>query len=312
MGRISRSGARKILTRCSRGGVAYVHGRGYRWVMDVFLPCLALLETSKSRRDQELAADGYYRLGDVHDFNHAPQAAIAAYRRCLRLDPQEAAAWREIGMMYEHSGQHHKALAALRRATRMDPDDVYARDDLKASSEYPSPPLRGRARQIQRACELLARRRFQDALSLLRKARSIPELQVTARIYGAQGDCDRVLATWEKISRRKGPVELLWEDWHFLPGEVFDSTAWWTLMWQLRKRWKSCSWPRFPSTDDLNLSTNAKGFRARSTLVVKYYLAKTGNDFAAALELSRRNPRWKAAADLARRLRRISSASRLP
>jgi len=270
------------------------------------------VEASKLPGDRELAADGYYRLGDVHDFNRAPRAAIAAYRRCLKLNPQEAAAWREIGSMYVSLGRNNKALSALRRAIRMDPEDEDARADLEGIRRYPSPRPSGRARRFQQVCELLARHRFQDALSLLRSARSIPELQLKARIHGAQGDSDQVLAVWEEISSGKGPVELLWEDWYFLPGEIFDSAAWWKLLWRLRSRWKSCSWPRFPSTDCLKLATDAKGFRVRSTLVVKYYLAKTGNDFGAALKLSRRNPKWNAAADLARRLRRLSSAWRLP
>src|SRR5437660_1509935 len=104
--------ARRIISRCSRGAIAYVHGRGYRWVTSTFLPCLKRLSRERAMRDRELAADGFYLLGDIYDFNQAPLAAIRAYRQCLKLDPAAAAAWREIGGMYDRLGDRRKARAA--------------------------------------------------------------------------------------------------------------------------------------------------------------------------------------------------------
>ena len=55
--------------------------RGYQWNYQWFFPALKCLSRSSLRLDRLLAAVGHYVLGDVHDFNGAPLAAVRAYRR---------------------------------------------------------------------------------------------------------------------------------------------------------------------------------------------------------------------------------------
>lgn len=80
--------------------------------------------SARTAEDRRLLSGAYYVVGDIHDFNGAPRAAISAYRRSLRFDPSEAAAWREIGGMLDRMGHRTRAAAsggakvALRAAMR--------------------------------------------------------------------------------------------------------------------------------------------------------------------------------------------------
>jgi hypothetical protein len=105
--------ARRIVRSTSRGGIARVHGKGCAWFRSRLLPALRILErTTRTREDRRWLSGAYYVVGDIHDFNHAPRAAIAAYRKSLRFAPEQAAAWREIGGMLGHMGDHARARRA--------------------------------------------------------------------------------------------------------------------------------------------------------------------------------------------------------
>ncbi len=51
-----------------------------------------LLE-SNNKHDQ--LSDAYYVLGDIHDFNGAPKAAIKSYQKSIELSPSSGS-WREL------------------------------------------------------------------------------------------------------------------------------------------------------------------------------------------------------------------------
>ena len=57
----------------------------------------------------------YYHIGKY-------QNSIAAYRQCLKLNPNDAEAWNNLGAMYGMTGNHREAIAAFETATRLKPD----------------------------------------------------------------------------------------------------------------------------------------------------------------------------------------------
>ena len=98
-----------------------VYFHGYQWSKREFLPALKALTRMSRVHDRVIAGIGYYVLGDVHDINEAPLAAIRAYRCSARLWPVNGAAWREIGNMHEEMGENEKALRMLRKAVPAHP-----------------------------------------------------------------------------------------------------------------------------------------------------------------------------------------------
>ena len=67
----------------------------------------------------------YIELGDAERHNNSPDAALAAYRKALALDPQSSRAARRLGVALAGSGQINEAEHILREATKHDPANEY-------------------------------------------------------------------------------------------------------------------------------------------------------------------------------------------
>ena len=119
----------------ARRGVSWVHNQGYRWVKDRYVPALKRLEqASQSRQVKEILVDGYFVLGDVHDFNSAPMQAVKAYRKSIKYFPDPdfwSEPWREMGNMYSNVGRYDEAIKCLKRALRINPANKFAIGDLE-------------------------------------------------------------------------------------------------------------------------------------------------------------------------------------
>jgi cytochrome c-type biogenesis protein CcmH/NrfG len=66
----------------------------------------------------------WYNLGDAYGNLGRHREAIAAYRKALRLKPDETCIWNNLGAQYGKMGRHHDAIAAYKEALRLKPDDV--------------------------------------------------------------------------------------------------------------------------------------------------------------------------------------------
>jgi len=277
--------ARGIARHWTGRGIAWIYGQGYGWVRDVFTPAVRRLETSREWNDRVLASGGRYCLGDVHDFNHAPLAAIREYRRSLRDWPENGAAWREIGSMLEFMGRNAEATRAMRKAVEIDPEDRYASGDLECAVLYQrTPPFYVKGDSLGRARELIASRRTAAALQLLSSHNSVAASQVRSRAFGMLGDGVSVLREWESIAAATGPVELDSADRFFLPRPLHDDPRWWQVLWRVRRRDDHGSW---------NLPESSYGhgtLRARIELHLRHHLARTRRDAPALAAIARRHP----------------------
>ena len=71
-------------------------------------------------------ADAWVNLGLT--YSHADQTtkAIEAYQQALRINPDDAGAWYNLGTTYSHADQTAKAIEAYQQALRIDPDNAAA------------------------------------------------------------------------------------------------------------------------------------------------------------------------------------------
>lgn len=295
--RLSIAEAREILRPVRL--VTDVYFRGQQWSQRTFLPALRVLERSSRQTDRLVAGTGYYVLGDVHDFNHAPRAAIAAYRHSARLCPANAAAWREIGEICEEMGQHERAIRTLRKSIRIDSTEMWAVAALGALEDGPvSKPRYHVGDAFWLSSEFLAASRHSQAIAVLAGKRSSRADRYRARVYGAVEDANRVLGLWERIAKQKGKLEIEAADWFFLPKAVWDSQDYWRTLWKIACRVKD--WNVLKGHE--SLCDAGIGNQERFECYLRYHLARTEHDHAAASELSKRYPQWREAAQLLKRL----------
>jgi tetratricopeptide (TPR) repeat protein len=295
---VSLSVARRFFRRIRFVTDVYFHG--YQWTQRRFLHALQMLRQASQDSDRFAASIGYYILGDVHDFNHAPLAAMRAYRCSARLWPAAGPAWREMGLIHEALGQRGEAVRALRKAVRADPTDHLAVEDLKSFEEAPSAgPIYRVGDPFWQSSEFLAASRYSRAIAVLSGKRSLRANRYLARVYGALQETTRVLELWERIVKLKGRVEIEGADWFFLPPVIWNTPDFWRMLLQIAPRVDD--WFVLKGHESLQ-GAGIHG-RERFELFLRYHLARTRRDFTIAHELTTRHPEWREAAELAQRLK---------
>lgn len=88
---------------------------------DVFASALlpAMNESSAPLEDLLDEASGHVAVGEL-------EAAVAIYRRCVELDPQNFDAWHSLGMALMKTDQTKEAIGAGLMATTLSPNDLLA------------------------------------------------------------------------------------------------------------------------------------------------------------------------------------------
>lgn len=286
------------------GSVAVLNNRGYAWVVANYLPALErFARGARSREDRRFASDGFYALGDLHDFNEAPLAAMRAYRRSAALHGGSFGAWRELGGMLASIGRFDEARRALERALRIAPDDASARTDLDTLLEMPRFLHRYREGDVLwSACEALARQQPRRALELLGSRRSARARLIRARALGAQGDVEGVVQEWQGLARTRGTVVLSWGDWFFLPMDARRRAELWEAISALGERLGSGVFENLSSLPAQDAGHDA--FVSNCLLTARFHAARIRKDLRAARALLREHPEWQAAAALVERLER--------
>lgn len=289
----------KTIENWSLKGVGGTHYKGYRWLIRTFIPALNRAENDKltSKRRMYLA-DAYYVLGDIHDFNDAPKAAIKAYSKSIEL-LSSSGAWREIGGMHANMGNKLEAIQCLEKALSIDPEDEHAISDLEyIKDDSIDSQLFKEGDIFWDVRELLAKNALDDALILLKKNNSLNAILHRARVYGAKGDDFSYLKELEKIKSKKKRFELKYCDWFYLPDKLWDSGAFWKLLIELFSRLK----PGVAPSDDslvlnyykeLNKNQNKKNESQTVRLTFQFHYYRCTKNYKKILKLNEKYPKWK-------------------
>ena len=295
----SLSAARRVLRHNRTVGA--VHRCGHHWVQTEMLPAARRLEQS-GPADRRLASRAFRLLGDLHDLNGAPRAAVRAYQRAVKLAPRKPGPWHAMGCMLDNMGLFGRARHALARAVQLAPKDELMRGDLERvewAIFNDCPVLFEEGNLIWEASEALAAGRWKKALGALDGKRSIRARQVRARVYAARGDVKRTVEQWRGIADGSGRVQLQHGDWYYaLSGPVAESSELWRLMlWKVRRRLDGGAVLLPPSLDELDVDDDK-----RFELYVRYQLAQAEGNVQGLLALAARYPTWREPGEAALRL----------
>ena len=237
--------ARRILIRGRENWGLLV--KGYRWMVREYLPAVAFMENRDVGKDRPWLAAAYSNLGDVHDFLDAPRAAIRWYRKALRLEPDSAWDWRELGSVLHDVGQYPAAVRAFRKAAKLDPEHGWDRiEETERDAKERARPAYANgtivfgaiAPPFWDAVEEVARGRAREALRLLKGKRTSPLRRARARAYGALGDDEGQLREWEAIAQGTGKVHIHKGDWFYMTKTVGDSPRLCRAFLKIGTRWR--------------------------------------------------------------------------
>jgi tetratricopeptide (TPR) repeat protein len=300
---------RKYLRWNNQRGVVWITGRGYFWFKQRYFPAVRGVEQANRKKDRFLLSDCYYQIGDVHDFNDCPLAAIVAYKRSFYLDPTHAKALREMGIMYEVIGQYRKAILVLKKSLEINPSDEDTQMDYKFalnSLQYGSPSLYKKGDTCWRARELLAKDRPAVVLRLLRNKRSISARQIIACACGMLNDIDGIIEQWQRIAKARGMIETGYADWFYIKDCVWDSAIFWEIITDCARqnRFNHGVWPMIDSLWETVIPQpeNARPLQEskedklrhnkRCLLTAQYHIARINRDPNLAQKLSRHYTKW--------------------
>jgi len=298
---ISLQRARATIEGCER--VGDLHRQGHAWVQRRWLPALRRLSDARARGDRRLAAGGYQLLGDVHDLNGAPRAAIRAYQRSLKADSSRALSWRAIGSMLDNLGEFQRARHAFLRAARLAPDDELLATDIERvewALHQGCPVLFEPGSLALEVSEALAAGRHGRASELLARKRSLAARRLRARLHGVRGEAEGVERQWTAIAAARRKVQFQPADWYYaFQGAAGDDPRLWRLMlWKVRRKLDGGSFSYPASLWDLD-ATPAKRFE----LFARFELARCEGDVEALLGLAASHPSWREPGELVLRLR---------
>ncbi len=281
----------EFLKKVSKEGLAWVHGNGFEWLRDTLLPALEAAGDS-APDEKALIAECFYVLGDVHDVNGAPKAAIEAYQKAIDYYEKFPAAYREMAGMYQNMGDYDNAAALISAAVGLDPEDELALLDQEGISEGRknlAEPLYQPADKIWQANELLAILKPDAALAMLKGQEDAEAGKARARGYGALFDNDNYIKEWEKIALLSSDIELQPADWFYMPEEVYDAPGIWHIFLKLLERLKPGV---FVSFESLDAAATGLAPEEQHRLVIEFNICRNEKNLEGLKQLQARYPAW--------------------
>ncbi len=139
----------------NRLAALYQEKEDYSSTIKLLKQGIALAQRQESA---DLSAQLWGRLGQVYLAMDNWRSAIRAYRKAIRLTPQDAGRWSDLGRAYLQQGRPEAAGSAFRKATKLNPRD--AAPWLGLGKVY---RLSGDTRKALKACNKAVQYAPQDA-----------------------------------------------------------------------------------------------------------------------------------------------------
>lgn len=286
----------ELLEYIDEQGVGWLHAQGYEWFWGRYIVALESVagNTEISSFDLETLADSYYRAGDIFDFMDAPLMAIEYYHKALELDPEMAVAHREIARMYERVGDYEKMIEYSDKALALDPNEPCALQDRDGFySREETTPYDGfdAGNLVWHTRELLAAKKPDEALMVLKKLSGDRVLRALTHCYGALGQTRNYLNTWEKLCSSVEEIDLTNADWFFMPEHVCDNSEIWKIWLDSQCRFSGFS-SYYEELDNNQLFQTYSENEKKRTVFKYYYLFHSGDQFGLQRMLFK-YPEWR-------------------
>ncbi len=104
-------------------GQAYYRANQKDKAQDQFLAAFTLNPAAAPQLDSQ-DADEWLKIGNAHAALSQLDEALAAYQTVLKIKPDKAAAFTNIGVVYYQSGKFDDAVQQLKKALEIEPDDA--------------------------------------------------------------------------------------------------------------------------------------------------------------------------------------------
>ncbi len=172
-------------------------------------------------------ADEWLKFGNAHATLNQLDEALAAYQMVLKIKPDKAAAYTNIGVVYYQEGKFDDAVQQMQKALQLDPQDGET-EYMLGATYVQQQNLDEAEKAFNKAIELkpdlaaaytglgnvqLARKNYTDALKTLQKATQLQPDQAEAwlalgQVYAAQGNKTDAGAAFTKCQQTSQPGPL--------------------------------------------------------------------------------------------------------
>ena len=288
------------------------------WLRDRYLPTIERFKSNaRNTNDFYILSDSYYKLGDIFDFMEAPLESLKWYKKSIKYDTQNAAAFREAGDRLSEMGRYRQAIQYLLKALELNPDDNCAKSDLEHIVEYSKDKkdtnLFTKNDKGWKIDEMLAQGKFTKVLHELSNPKKVKDHQRRARAYGGINQKDDFIAEWNRISEMNGPIEWRPADGFFMPYAVWNTSEFWYVLRKSKGRFIHGTWPqhdslwefviRSPEKRRIDSKEDIKRLQKRILLFINYQIARTSKNTELSKQLAKAHPNWPEAKYLYGRLK---------
>lgn len=286
---------KQFLVATEEAGIAALYNRGFAWLKSEFLPKLQLAE-SLLPEETILQADCWYLLGDVYDFNEAPEQAITAYQTALLFDDTIEGPYREIAHMHELIGEYPTALDYINRALELQPDDTLLMEDKSAiqdSINYTTEPHFTEDNLIWQDNEDLAAGQVERVIRRIEtlEAPTAVDWQSLARAYGAKGDLASYQKAWDKLLKAAETLDWSYADLFYMPQQHLETARTWEQFKQLIPRIDVYAFMSFDSLEEVY--GDQLTAEEHLVLIADYYHHKANHNTTALKALAKAYPKWE-------------------
>jgi len=197
-------------------GFESIYFKGAVWLFEAFLPALKGVVFGA---DNDVISSAWLLIGDIHDVNNAPKAAIGAYLKAIECKPTSEI-WLEVATCYSAMGLRAEAMKALNEGLKLDPFDEELSSELGFLNDGIDSQVYYEQDSVWKAYEKLAENNPNAAIALLSHSHDVAGLVVKSCGYALSGMRAEFLACWEEILGHCDKIDIGSKFWFYLKNTV--------------------------------------------------------------------------------------------